>query len=177
MTILIRKATPEDLKLLQSIARETFFETFSAANTEADMQKYLTENLSENRIAAELNHPDSQFFLAFDDAVPVGYLKVNAGPAQTELQDASSLEIERIYVTNDYHGKKVGQLLYEKALEVAAESNAAYLWLGVWEENPRAIRFYEKNGFVAFDKHIFKFGDDFQTDVMMKKMLTTTLHS
>lgn len=72
---------------------------------------------------------------------------------------------------SDYHGKKVGQILYKKALEIALLQNKAYLWLGVWEENSKAIRFYEKNGFVAFDKHIFKFGEDEQTDVMMKKEL------
>ena len=70
-----------------------------------------------------------------------------------------------------YHGKKVGQLLYEKAIETAKQKNADYVWLGVWEENPRAISFYKKNGFIGFDKHIFKLGDDEQTDIMMKLQL------
>ena len=60
---------------------------------------------------------------------------------------------------------------YSKALEVAGEFGKTYVWLGVWEENPRAIRFYEKNGFVVFDKHIFRMGNDEQTDLMMKKLL------
>jgi ribosomal protein S18 acetylase RimI-like enzyme len=71
-------------------------------------------------------------------------------------------------VLQDFHGKKVGQLLYDKAIEIARQLNVDYVWLGVWEENPRAIAFYRKNGFVAFDKHIFKLGDDEQTDIMMK---------
>lgn len=58
--------------------------------------------------------------------------------------------------------------MYEKAISIALQKNAEYIWLGVWEENPRAIRFYEKNGFLEFDKHIFKLGDDEQTDIMMK---------
>lgn len=82
------------------------------------------------------------------------------------------MEIERTYVLRSHHGKKVGQLLYNQALDVALNNKAEYLWLGVWEQNPRAIRFYEKNGFVAFDKHIFKLGADEQTDIMMKKLLT-----
>jgi RimJ/RimL family protein N-acetyltransferase len=85
--------------------------------------------------------------------------------------DVNAVEIERIYVLQAYHGKKVGQLLYEKAMEVSVEVNAGYVWLGVWEENQRAISFYKKNGFIEFDKHIFKLGDDEQTDVMMKKKL------
>lgn len=78
------------------------------------------------------------------------------------------MEIERIYVLKEFHGKKVGQILYEKAIELAKGIDADFIWLGVWEENPRAIRFYEKNGFSAFDKHIFQLGNDEQTDIMMK---------
>lgn len=62
-------------------------------------------------------------------------------------------------------------MLYEKAIERAKDINAEFVWLGVWEQNPRAIRFYEKNGFKAFDKHIFRLGNDEQIDIMMKLML------
>jgi ribosomal protein S18 acetylase RimI-like enzyme len=169
--VVVSKTSLQDLKALQYIARETFFETFAASNTEADMRKYLEENFSDAKMKEELSNPQSVFCIAWEDETPVGYLKVNSGLAQTELQDGSALEIERIYVKNAYHGKKVGQLLYEKALEIAQQKETSYLWLGVWEENPKAIRFYEKNGFVAFDKHIFKLGQDEQTDIMMKKVL------
>lgn len=170
--IVIRKAFPEDVETIQYIGRQTFFETFAQSNTEEDMDKYLKENFSNEKITTELNHPDSLFFIAWEDETPIGYLKLNAGKAQTELQDETSLEIERIYVKSNYHGKKVGQLLYEKALEIAQLQNRSYIWLAVWEENAKAISFYKKNGFVEFDKHIFKLGTDEQTDIMMKKALT-----
>ena len=102
----------------------------------------------------------------------IGYLKLNFGQSQTELKDDKALEIERIYVLQEYHGKKAGQLLYDKAIEVARNKNMDYVWLGVWEENHRAISFYKKNGFTEFDKHIFKLGDDEQTDIMMKLQLS-----
>ncbi|HYH14058.1 MAG TPA: GNAT family N-acetyltransferase, partial [Flavisolibacter sp.] len=101
----------------------------------------------------------------------IGYLKLNIGTSQTEIQDDSALEIERIYVLQAFHGKKVGPLLFEKALQVAKQKNVKYVWLGVWEENIRAISFYKKNGFVAFDKHIFVLGNDEQTDIMMRLQL------
>ncbi|KAA6439335.1 GNAT family N-acetyltransferase [Dyadobacter flavalbus] len=164
-------ARPEDLKAVQLIAKETFFETFAADNTEADMIQYLTENFSDEKIKSELTNPESVFCIAWDNETPVGYLKVNTGTSQTELRDATSLEIERIYVKQAFHGKKAGQLLFEKALEIARSLSKSYIWLGVWEKNAKAIRFYEKNGFTAFDKHIFRFGEDEQTDIMMKKDL------
>jgi len=167
----VRKVLPDDLRAIQEIAKETFYETFAEANTEEDMERYLTDNFSDAKIAVELSNPNSQFYIAWEDERTIGYLKINSGAAQTELQDETSLEIERIYVKKAYHGKKVGQILYEKALEIAQFKKKDYLWLGVWEENPKAIRFYEKNGFVAFDKHVFKFGGDEQTDIMMKKKL------
>lgn len=169
--ITIRKATADDLGTILQIGRQTFFETFAPYNTAANMEKYLEESFSDAKVRGELNNPESFFFVAMEGTKPVGYLKLNTGTAQTEAQDASALEIERIYVSSDYHGKKVGQLLYEKAVETAQALAKSYLWLGVWERNPRAIRFYEKNGFLAFDQHIFRMGEDEQRDIMMKKPL------
>lgn len=170
--ITITKASIHDLETIQLIATETFAETFAESNTEDDLNNYLKTHFTREQIGSELTNPDSLFFIAWDQADPVGYLKLNSGPAQTELKDAVSMEIERIYVKGSYHGKKVGQLLYETALETALLHRKSYIWLGVWEENPKAIRFYEKNGFVAFDKHLFRMGEDEQTDIMMKKVLS-----
>jgi len=171
MTIFIKKASSEDLKTIQNVGRETFYETFSKDNSEDEMQKYLDESFSTEKLTEELNTIDSQFFIAWEDENAIGYLKVNSGKSQTELQDEASMEIERIYVKSAYHGKKVGQLLYDKALEIAHQENKKYLWLGVWEENMKAVNFYKKNGFVEFDKHIFKLGNEEQTDLMMRKVL------
>jgi len=169
--ITVSKALTSDVKTLQTIGKQTFFETFAADNTEEDMEKYLEKNFTVEKITKELNNPESTFFIAWQDTDAIGYLKLNTGAAQTELQDDTALEIERIYVKSDYHGKKIGQILYDKALETANAQHKKSIWLGVWEENLRAIKFYEKNGFVAFDKHIFKMGDDEQTDIMMRKTL------
>lgn len=170
-SIIINKASLEDLETLQNLGIQTFSETFAESNSEDAMKKYLEDSFNTEKIKAELNNPDSFFFIAWEEDDAVGYLKVNSGKAQTELQDETSLEIERIYVKKSHHGKKVGQLLYDKALETAQQQQKSYLWLGVWEENLRAVSFYKKNGFVEFDKHIFRLGDDEQTDLMMKKML------
>jgi ribosomal protein S18 acetylase RimI-like enzyme len=167
----IIQASVEDVQTLQVIARETFFESFAAGTNADDMQAYLEDKFSIEQLQNELQHPESIFFIAWDQDKAIGYLKVNTGQAQTDLRDETSLEIQRIYVKSDYHGKSVGQLLCAKALEIAHKHQKSYIWLGVWEKNPRAIRFYEKHGFFAFDAHIFEMGDDQQTDIMMKKIL------
>lgn len=171
-SIEIKKVMLNDIDQLQKISRQTFFETFSTKNTEENMRKYLEEGFSIDKLTAELTDKNAEFHFALLDNTVIGYLKLNFGQSQTELKDDKALEIERIYVLKEFHGKKVGQVLYEKTIQIAKQVNADYVWLGVWEENPRAISFYKKNGFVEFDKHIFKLGDDEQTDIMMKLKLS-----
>ncbi len=157
--VYIRIATMDDLPQLQVVGRQTFYETFAAGNTEENIRQYLEDGFSVAKLTAELMDPNSSFYLAFDNETAIGYLKINTGSAQTEFQEGKAIEIERIYVLKAFHGHLVGQQLYRKAMAIAAEKGAEYVWLGVWEENPRAIAFYKKNGFVEFDKHIFMLGN------------------
>lgn len=168
MMFQIKQIGIQDIEQLQAIGRQTFAETFAESNSAQDMAKYLEEAYAHEKLSSELNDPNSVFYLASLEHEVIGYLKLNFGDAQTELKDNKALEIERIYVAKAFHGQKLGQLLYDKAIEVAKEKKVGYVWLGVWEENHRAIQFYTKNGFVAFDKHVFLLGNDAQTDIMMK---------
>ena len=135
------------------------------------MDKYLTENFNDTQLTSELNNPKSEFYFAKLEGEVAGYLKINFGNTQTEIKDENGLEIERIYVLKKFHGKKVGQKLYEIALQAAIDKMLDYVWLGVWEKNVRAIKFYEKNGFAEFDRHIFVLGSDEQLDIMMRLKL------
>jgi len=164
----IKSAYLEDLSIIQNISKVSFTETFSEINTPENMEKYIQENFNVAALTVEINNPDSLFYIAYWNNEPVGYLKLNLGNAQTESLKGDSIEIQRIYVLKAFHGKKIGQLLLEQALKVAQEYSVDYIWLGVWEENHRAIHFYNKNGFVTFDKHIFILGNDQQTDLLMK---------
>lgn len=164
----IRQLTINDLDQLQKISRKTFFETFNSSNTEENMQRYLDEEFSMGKISKELDDKNTAFYFAELDKKVIGYLKVNFNESQTEFQEDRAFEIERFYVLNEFHGKKIGQILYEKSVEIAQQKKVDYAWLGVWEHNSRAINFYKKNGFVEFDKHIFKLGDDEQIDIIMK---------
>jgi ribosomal protein S18 acetylase RimI-like enzyme len=165
----IVRAGLNDLEKLRKIGRKTFIETFSDANTAENMQIYLEKSFSTEILTTELSDPNAEFYFAKIGDEIVGYLKLNFGKSQTELQNARTLEIERIYVSKELHGQNVGQTIYGKAMEIASERKVDFIWLGVWEKNLRAIRFYQKNGFVEFDKHIFKLGNEEQTDIMMKK--------
>nr|WP_199002577.1 GNAT family N-acetyltransferase [Flavobacterium sp. ASV13] len=169
--IQIKKITLSEIDQLQKIGRQTFHETFSESNSDENMKNYLENSFSNEKLIKELTDQNSEFYFATFHNEAIGYLKINFGESQTELKDEKSLEIERIYVLKAFHGKKVGQLLYEKAIQIAKDKKSDYIWLGVWEKNHRAISFYRKNDFTEFDKHIFKLGSDEQTDLMMKLKL------
>ena len=162
---------PADIAELQKIARQTFSETFGEANTEDNMTAYLEASFSHERLMAELNDREAELYFAVHDKKVIGYLKVNVGQSQTELRQDNALEIERIYVSKQFLGRHVGRHLLLKAMELAQRRKVDYVWLGVWEKNHRARAFYQKHGFIAFDKHIFKLGDDEQIDIMMKRAL------
>jgi ribosomal protein S18 acetylase RimI-like enzyme len=166
--IKIKPVSSDHIEQLQEICRSTFAETFSQDNSEENIADYLANGFSVEKLTNELNDPNAQFYFAQINDQVIGYLKVNLAASQTEIRDEHALEIERIYVLKAYHGKCVGKALYEKALEISKQNKIDYIWLGVWEKNPRAIRFYEKIGFQEFGTHSFILGDEKQTDIMMR---------
>ncbi|MFV7235974.1 MULTISPECIES: GNAT family N-acetyltransferase [Flavobacterium] len=167
----IRKATITDLEAIQNISTQTFIETFAAVNTTENIENYVTESFNSEQLTSEINNADSQFYLATSGNEILGYLKINFGNAQTETINKNALEVHRIYVSQAFHGKNVGQLLIDEVKKIAQDTGVDYIWLGVWEENHRALRFYTKNGFVEFDKHVFTLGNEEQTDLLMQHII------
>jgi diamine N-acetyltransferase len=169
----IRKVRFDEADALLHIGKQTFLDAFAHLNTPEDIKIYSDSFLTIERITAELNNPDSAFYFVVDEDVTIGYLKLNYAASQTELLDTEAVEIERIYVLSGYQGKQIGQQLLDRAIAIAQSKALKYIWLGVWENNTNAIRFYQRNGFEAFGSHYFMLGNDRQTDILMRRPLTT----
>ena len=165
----IRPLKVQDAPALAHLAGLTFKETFWHNNDPVSMQQYLEENLTPERLQTELQTLGSHFFFVEDQNQPVGYLKINQGAAQTESQWPDALEIERIYLLANHQNRGIGKRLLDHALQIGKETGCTKAWLGVWEHNPGAIRFYERNGFRIFSKHVFQLGDEAQTDLLMHR--------
>jgi len=166
-----QKLDASNVMELQQIAIQTFKETFEAVNTPENMNLYLNNAMSLKALSAELANKDSLFYFVLVDNEPAGYCKLNFNAAQTELKKAATAELERIYVLQAFQGKQLGKLLLDKAIAIAKMHHKKILWLGVWENNTKAIRFYQKNGFTVFDSHAFYLGNDRQTDLLMELKL------
>ena len=160
-----------DARVIAEIGRKTFIETYADQTSAEDMREHLVQAYSPDRLEAELSQPDSSFFIARVDDAIAGYLKVNRGKAQTELRGHSGLEIESLYVVQAFQGQGIGKLLLAKALEEARRAGADYIWLGVWERNAPARRFWRRMGFAQFGSHAFRFGGVEHTDLMMRREL------
>lgn len=165
------KCTQEDVYILQDISCKTFRETFADTNSPAELQKFLDKAYNEEKLRMELLNSNSQFYFLYTDGVLAGYLKLNEAPAQTEINDKSSLEIQRLYLLREFQGKGLGRELMDKALEIARAGEKEYVWLGVWEHNEKALAFYKKYGFYKIGSHSFFVGSDEQTDDIMRKDL------
>lgn len=171
MKLSFRLCEQKDLMELLSISRSTYYNAFVADNTAENMQMYLDTAFTKNNLARELYNPESDFYFACLMDVVVGYFKINWGNAQKDIKDPEAMEIERIYVLKEFQRKKLGKQMLGKVIEIAKEKGIKYIWLGVWEKNIKAIRFYEKNGFIRFGEHDFMLGLEKQTDYLMKRYL------
>ena len=172
--VLIRLATPYDLHTLRELGIRTFTESFSEFNTEEDMSLYLREAFSAEKTTGDLENPEVRFLIAETEGIAVGYVKLNSGAAQSEPMGEDSVEIERVYVAKAFQNRGIGKRLLDAGVSTARSQGAFVVWLGVWEHNPGAMRFYGRNGFTAFGKHPFMLGNDLQTDILMKLSIVQT---
>lgn len=161
----------EDIKKLQTIAKQTFTETFGSQNTAEDLAKFLNEEYDFNKLKSEVADPESFYYFCYFNDELAGYLKLNIGSAQTESDYPEALEIQRIYVLQKYQGQKIGLSMMQHAVAVAKKIKKSQVWLGVWEKNLKAQAFYRKSGFEKVGSHDFILGDDIQTDYILVKEL------
>jgi diamine N-acetyltransferase len=162
---------PADAEDLAKIGRATFLETYSANTSPDDMRAFLREAYSPEAVRAEIDLPGSRFFIARMADAAAGYLKLNGGDAQGEQLEGVGLEIEAIYVYRRYHGGGIGSALMARAHGEANAIGADHIWLGVWELNRAAIRFYERNGFRELGARPFRFGSVEHNDLIMRREL------
>jgi len=168
----IKKITLNDLAALKALSIKTFTDTFAKDNTPKDLKEYLDQAYTEEKLANELQNKDSEFYFIYSNEELSGYLKINVNDAQTETIEEDALEIERIYIDSNFKRLGLGKMLYHKAIERAKELNKTSIWLGVWEKNFSAMKFYHKMGFTQVGQHSFYMGEDEQIDLIMKKELT-----
>lgn len=166
----IRQATVDDAKLLTDLAYTTFWDAFAhhPKNAPDDLNYYMRQAFNQDQIASELGDAKNIFLIAEIDGEAAGYSKIIIDNIEPGVIATRPVELSRLYAHQKHLGQGVGQRLMEASFERARVEDRDVMWLGVWEYNPRAQRFYEKNGFRFVGSHVFQLGEDPQTDLLMQ---------
>lgn len=169
----IRHAASDDARLLTDLSSTTFRDAFAQhpKNAPDDLARYMQQAFSLEQITAELADSKNLFLLAEIGGELAGYAKLIFDNIEPGVTADKPVELSRLYSHQKFLGKGVGQALMDGCFERAKTDGSDVMWLGVWEFNPRARRFYEKHGFYEVGKHTFQLGSDPQTDLLMQKEL------
>lgn len=169
--IKIRQAKPTDDEMLAELSFKTFWDAFHdhPKNAPADLADYMQKAFNLEQIRRELAEENSIFLIAEIEGEPAGYAKLMTDSIEDGITAEKPIELNRLYSKQEFLGKRVGARLMEECFRIAGENNCDVMWLGVWEFNPRARRFYEKYGFREVGKHVFQLGSDAQIDLLMQK--------
>jgi ribosomal protein S18 acetylase RimI-like enzyme len=167
--LIIRPATEADAALLAEMGARTFRDSYAHLNRPQDIENYIAANFSPAQIEKELRDPAATFLLATEARTIVGYIKLRDGQKPDSVSGPAPVELERIYVERETIGKGYGSALMAACLEVARQAGFETVWLGVWEKNQRAIRFYKKWGFLVVGRQTFILGDAVQSDFVMAR--------
>jgi putative acetyltransferase len=184
LTPTFRRATVADLSALVAVSLDTFVETFAHLNDPADFEPYVAQAFDPQRIEQEVQDPSSIFYFVENEGVTLGYFKINLN--RTPFDDPDALfqitpdayrdvpmsELQRIYLYKKYHGLGIASPMLDEVESVARQHGSERLWLGVWDANAQARRFYAKRGFEEFGAHLFVLGSDPQTDILMWKTIS-----
>jgi len=166
-----KKCTLKDLYILKEISIQTFVQTYGEYNTQKDMDLYIYNSLSDEALTKQITDSYSLFYLAFNEETLIGYIKLNYGKAQSKTYKEKSIEIERIYVLNQFQLNGYGHQLLQKAVAVARELKKDSIWLAVWEENNNAIEFYKKYHFEQITTISFILGESPFTGLVLQKKI------
>lgn len=168
MDFQIRFATLEDTTELRDLSEATFRDTYTALNTPENMEQHVAEKFTLEKIKNDIQSTDNQHFVIESANQIVAFAKLVKHHSTEGLTEKKVVEIERFYVDKNLHGQQLGRKLMDCCVVWAKQNDFEVIWLGVWEKNPNAIKFYQKMGFEFLGKHTFVLGTDEQTDFTMR---------
>jgi diamine N-acetyltransferase len=167
-SIHIEQANEGQADLVAELARKTFIETYGEASNQENLQLYVDSHFTVEQISAELAESGFRFYIAWINGKPVGFAKIRKDRKPKGISALKSMEIERIYVLQEFQGFSVGKELMNMVKDLARSEGEQVLWLQVWQKNDKAIQFYRKAGFVVYETNSFEFGREIHQDFLLR---------
>ncbi len=172
MPITFSPITIDQVETLQRIAHATFLAAYSGQIEEAEMRDYLVQTHSIEALSAELSDPEVRYYFVLQGLELAGFVMLRQNRSHPELGNGKATLLNRIYLLPEYWGAGIARSMMEFCEDFARRDGSRWLWLQVWQENKRAIRFYEKCGFAHFGFMDFHLGDVVHSDWVMRKELS-----
>lgn len=167
----IRLALPLEAQDLAVLGRRLWRETYEGLIPESNLELHLAETFGREQQASELADPACQtLVIAGEGGALMGYALLRAGGPEEERPSfhfVKPLEVGRFYVDRVLHGTGAAQALMAAALDHARSAGHDGVWLQVWEQNPRAIRFYAKAGFADAGEATYRIGNQVDRDRLL----------
>lgn len=157
--ISITKAKIDDAHLLADLGLKTFIESHGHSASMAVIDKYVNEKFNINAVQEELADRRNIYHIIFHDQQPAGYSKIIFNENHSGIQNGDVTKLERLYLLKEFYDLKLGHQLLEFNISLSEQNNQEGMWLFVWKENERAVRFYEKAGFEIVGSFDFKLTD------------------
>ena len=172
MSLFAIKSCPlEEIDHLMTLSKETYYQAFKAFNTRENMDHYVKKAFSKEQFLAEMRDQHTSFYFGIYQNQRISYLKLNEYDISSEGHQRPSIEIQRLYVQSDAQNLGMGHFLMEEAIKIARDKGFTFIWLGVWEHNEKALRFYEKFNFEHIGSHTFLMGEDPQQDHLLGRII------
>ena len=148
MNLKIRKANLQDAEILALLAQITFRQAFGHfLSDETILRNYFKKTFSVEKMRSSINKDNNIFWIAYSDDLPVAYAKLKRFSPYEKISDPKPAQLQKIYVLQDYIGQSIGEQLQNELFNEVKLNGIKTLWLAVWDENEKAIRFYERYGF------------------------------
>ncbi|MGX5680987.1 N-acetyltransferase family protein [Schumannella luteola] len=165
----IRPARPDDAAALSELAAITFPLACPPDALPESIAEFIASNLTQAHFEGYLADPERELFVADEGGALVGYtMLVHAEPYDPDVRAVvtarPATELSKVYVHPDHHGAGLAAQLVERSIAAARDRGAVVVWLGVNQQNERANRFYEKQGFERVGTKRFKVGARFEDD-------------
>ncbi len=172
MALEIRQATISDVQIISALGITTCYEAYFELDPSKDLAEYCVKFFSLEALTNEFEDANSTFLIAESDGKAIGYVKLREGKKIECLRGKNAIEVQRIYILEKMKGKRIGESLMNRCFEIAQEKGYETLWLGVWDKNIAAQKFYEKIGMKIIGTTDFSDGkNEFINLVFAKEIL------
>ncbi len=160
MIVTYRTPDISEAALVAALGRDTFIESFGHLYSVEDLTLFITQSYQPATITAELQNPKLRYWIAEADGQMIGLCKIGYGVTlDYDPGERRVVELKQLYLHTHAHGSGVGQALIDWAIEQAKADNADEMLLSVYNDNPRAQRFYNRNGFNKIADTYFMVGN------------------